>query len=83
MPLHSPEATAGAQLAMIPVLKLLLTPYRGNAQAISALTNELEEVRALLLSTDTTEATLAAFESAAESFLEVVAVAPGEAKSLP
>jgi hypothetical protein len=51
MATHNPEDSAGSQLAMIVALKLLLSQYRGNPEAIAALESELERMRALLLVT--------------------------------
>lgn len=69
---HHLDATAGVQLAMMAALKLLLTPYKGNQQAIAALTSELEEHRALLLSSSASDYKIEAFEAAAGSLLEVL-----------
>lgn len=66
------DATAGAQLAMLPALKLLLTPYRGNAQAIAALESELEQMRAHLLASNASDYKIQSFEETAESLLSVL-----------
>lgn len=73
---HNPEDSAGAQLAMMAAVKLLLTPYRGNAEAIAALESELEQMRALLLGSPAEEQKLTAFEVAAESLIETVRPKP-------
>lgn len=72
MATHNPEDSAGAQLAMIVALKLLLSPYRGNPEVIAALENELERMRSLLLASPSEERKLTAFERTAESLLQVV-----------
>lgn len=72
MATHNPEDSAGAQLAMIVALKLLLSPYRGNPEAIAALESELERMRALLLASPAEERKLQAFDETAESLLQVV-----------
>jgi hypothetical protein len=69
---HNPEDSAGAQLAMIVTLKLLLSPYRGNPEAIAALESELERMRASLLASPAEERKLQAFDETAESLLQVV-----------
>lgn len=73
---HNPEDSAGAQLAMLAAVKLLLTPYRGNTEAIAALESELERTRALLLASPAEERKVAAFDEAAESLIEVVRPKP-------
>lgn len=72
MATHNPEDSAGAQLAMIVALKLLLSPYRGNPEAIAALESELERMRASLLASPAEERKLQAFDETAESLLQVV-----------
>lgn len=69
---HNPEDSAGAQLAMMVALKILLYEYRGNAKVIASLESELERMRALLLASPAEERKLAAFDEAAESLIEVV-----------
>jgi uncharacterized protein (DUF1786 family) len=69
---HNPEDSAGAQLAMLVALKLLLTPYRGNQQAIETLRDELERMRAMLLASPAEERKLHAFDEAAESLIQAV-----------
>ena len=73
---HNPEDSAGAQLAMLAALQLLLTPYRGNAAAIAALETELERMRSLLLASPAEDRKLRAFEEAAESLLSVIRPGP-------
>jgi hypothetical protein len=72
MATHNQEDSAGAQLAMIVALKLLLSPYRGNPEAIAALESELERMRASLLASPADERKLQAFDETAESLLQVV-----------
>jgi hypothetical protein len=72
MAAHNPEDSAGAQLAMLVALKLLLTPYRGNAAAIEALEDELERMRADLLATASEERKVYAFDETAEALIAVV-----------
>ena len=73
---HDPEDSAGAQLAMLVALKLLLTPYRGNSAAIGALESELEAMRAVLLGSSAEDRKLQGFEATAESLLEVIKPKP-------
>lgn len=73
---HNPEDSAGAQLAMMVALKLLLSPYRGNEAAVAALESELERMRALLLASPAEERKVVAFDEAAESLIEVVRPKP-------
>ena len=73
---HNPEDSAGAQLAMMVAVKLLLTPHRGNDAAIVSLESELERMRALLLASPAEERKLAAFDETAESLIEVVRPKP-------
>lgn len=69
---HNPEDSAGAQLAMLVAVKLLLSPYRGNVEAVSALEKELEQMRALLLASAAADRKILAFEETAESLLQVI-----------
>jgi len=69
---HDPEDSAGAQLALIAAVKLLLSAYRGNDQALQALTAELESMRANLLATSCTERKLHAFDEAAQGLLQAL-----------
>ena len=73
---HNPDDSAGAQLAMLVVLKLLLQPYRGNLEAIGALEQEFESTRAMLLGSSGTDRKIAAFDTTAESFLSILTAAP-------
>lgn len=73
---HNPEDSAGAQLAMFVALKLLLTPYRGKAEAIKALEDELERVRADILASGSTDRKLDAFNIAAEGLMDVIRPRP-------
>ena len=73
---HNPEDSAGAQLAMMVALKLLLSSYRGNESAIASLESELERMRALLLASPAEERKVSAFDEAAESLLELVRPKP-------
>lgn len=73
---HNPEDSAGAQLAMMVALKLLLSPYRCNEAAIAALESELERMRAMLLASPAEERKVAAFDESAESLIEVVRPKP-------
>jgi len=69
---HNPEDSAGAQLALIVAVKLLLSAYRGNDGAASALSDELERMRADLLASGATDRKLEAFEETATSLLQVL-----------
>ena len=69
---HNPEDSAGAQLAMIVALKLLMTPYRGNAQAIASLEEGLEQMRANMLASHSSEQKLEAFNETAEALMAVI-----------
>ena len=69
---HNPEDSAGAQLAMIVALKLLLSSYRGNPAAATALEQELEQMRALLLASPAEERKIAAFNETAEALLQAL-----------
>lgn len=73
---HNPEDSAGAQLAMMAALKLLLTPYSGNEQARAALEAALETIRASLLASPSEDRKLQAFDEAAESLISVVRPKP-------
>lgn len=68
---HDPEDSAGAQLAMLVALKLLLSAYSGNSEAKNALDNELERMRADLLGTASSERKLLAFNETAEALVKV------------
>ena len=69
---HNPEDSAGAQLAMMVALKLILTNYRGNKLALDVLESELEHVRALLLASSSEDRKVKAFDETAENLLEVL-----------
>lgn len=69
---HNPEDSAGAQLAMLVAVQLLLSSYRGNADAVSALETGLEQMRALLLASAAADRKIFAFEETAESLLQVI-----------
>lgn len=69
---HHLDATAGAQLALVVAVKLLLTPYKGNSAAHAALQEELESMKADLLGSHASDYKIEAFEAMAESLLEVV-----------
>lgn len=73
---HDPEDSAGAQLAMIVALKLLLSSHRGNPTAASALEQELERMRALLLASPAEERKVVAFNETAEALLQALRPAP-------
>jgi len=70
--MHNPEDSAGSQLAMVVALKLLMTPYRGNSQAIAEMELELEHMRALLLASPGSDRKLNAFNETAEALLAVI-----------
>lgn len=67
------DATAGAQLAMMVALKLLLTPYKGNQQAIAALQSELERNRSSLLASAASDYKIHAFDETAETLIAKIA----------
>lgn len=67
------DATSGAQLAMMVALKLLLTPYKGNQQAIDALQTELERVRASMLASSASDYKIHAFDEAVETLIATIA----------
>lgn len=69
---HDPEDSAGAQLAMIVALKLLLSSHRGNPEAAVALEQELERMRALLLASPAEERKVVAFNETAEALMQVL-----------
>lgn len=69
---HNPEDSAGAQLAIIVAVKLLLSAHKGNASATAALTDELERMRSDLLASNSTEQKLHAFDETAEALLDVL-----------
>jgi tripartite-type tricarboxylate transporter receptor subunit TctC len=64
------DHVAGAQIALMAAVQLLLTAYKGNQQATAALATELEERRADLLSSSASDQKIQAFEDMAESLLE-------------
>jgi hypothetical protein len=72
MSTHNPEDSAGAQLAILVAVKLLLSSHKGNSQAIAALESEMERMRADLLASRASDRKLEAFEVAAEALLEAV-----------
>lgn len=80
MAAHNPEDSAGAQLAIMVVVKLLLSSFRGNVAAEAALRSELETMRANLLASPAEERKVAAFDHAAETLLEALT---GEAPHAP
>lgn len=63
------DVVAGTQIAMATALKLVLTSYKAHPDAINALRNELEEMRASLLASSASDRKLEAFEGCAESLL--------------
>lgn len=65
----NPSDVAGAQLALIVAVQLLLSPHRGNAASLAALESELEAMRARLLASPAEERKIAAFEDMAETLL--------------
>lgn len=71
---HNPEDSAGAQLAMIVALKLLLTGYRSNPSALAAMTDELEHVRADILASRSSDQKLNAFNETADALLDVLRI---------
>jgi len=69
---HNPEDSAGAQLAIIVAVKLLLSAHKGNPSATAALTDKLERMRSDLLASNSTEQQLHAFDETAEALLDVL-----------
>jgi len=69
---HNPEDSAGAQLAIIVAVKLLLSAHKGNPSATAALTDKLERMRSDLLASNSTEQKLHAFDETAEALLDVL-----------
>lgn len=69
---HHLDAVAGAQLAYTAVLASLLTPYKGNPQAIASLENDFEASRAGLLGSVSSDYKIAAFDMTAETILELL-----------
>lgn len=69
---HNPEDSAGAQVAIIVAVKLLLSAHKGNPSATAALTDELERMRSDLLASNSTEQKLHAFDETAEALLDVL-----------
>jgi hypothetical protein len=67
---HNPEDSAGAQLAMLVAIKLLLLPYKANTAAINALQTEFESLRASLLASNSEDNKIEAFNETAESMLQ-------------
>lgn len=71
------DILAGCQLAQNTAIKLLLTQFRGNQQALDAIRNQFEHERAnMLADSETSEAKRIAFDETAESLIEAVAGAP-------
>ena len=68
------DATAGAQLAMMVALKLLLTQYKGNQQAIDALQSELELMRTELIYSNASDYKRNAFEEAAGTLIATISL---------
>jgi hypothetical protein len=66
---HNPEDSAGAQLAILVSLQLVLSQYRGNQELLSALESELEHMRGLLLSSSASDRKLLAFDATAEALI--------------
>lgn len=69
---HNPEDSAGAQLALVVAVKLLLTAYRGNPSAAASLGDELERMRANLLATNSSDQKIHAFNETAEALLDTL-----------
>lgn len=66
------EEIAGCQLALIVAIKLLLSSFRGNPQAIAALEDGLERMKADALASRASDRKLEAFDAIAESLIEVL-----------
>ena len=70
---HSLDDSAGAQLALMAAVKLLLAPHRGDLDAIKGLRHELDLTRELLGSVPGTERKMLAFEATSEALMAVLA----------
>jgi hypothetical protein len=70
---HSLEDSAGAQLALLAAVKLLLAPHRGDLDTIIGLRHELDQTRDLLKALPGMEQKLLSFEVTAEALLGVLA----------
>lgn len=70
--MHNPEDSAGAQLAMLVAVKLMLSQHQGNLAVLRALEGELERMRATMLGSSSSDRKLEAFDAAADALLEVV-----------
>lgn len=69
---HNPEDSAGAQLAIIAAVKLLLSAYKGNPALTTAMTEELERMRSDLLASNSSEQKLHALNETADALLDVL-----------
>jgi len=63
------DVVAGAQLAMMPALKLLISAYRGNPAAMAALEEEIERAHGLILSSHASEKKIESFEETAKAIV--------------
>ena len=70
---HTLDDSAGSQLALLAAVKLLLTPHRGDLDAIKGLRHELDMTRDLLASVAGTERKLLSFEATSEALMAVLA----------
>ncbi len=70
---HTLQDSAGAQLALLAAVKLLLAPHRGDLDTIKGLRHELDQTRDLLSGIPGTEQKLLSFEVTAEALMGVLA----------
>lgn len=66
------DAVAGAQLAMLNAVRLLLVPYRGNQKAIAAFQEDLERDKANLLASQSSDFKIRAYEETMETLIEAL-----------
>jgi ATP-dependent Clp protease adapter protein ClpS len=70
--MHVVEQSAGAQLAIITAVKLLLSVHYGNLAVVSALEDEMARARVKLHASRPSERKLQGFDDAAAALLDAV-----------
>ena len=69
---HHLDATAGAQLAMMSAMALLLSPHKGNLATAHYLRDEKNRVHAALLGSSSTDYKIHAFEETMDSLIQAI-----------
>lgn len=73
---HNPEDSAGAQLAIIVAVKLLLSQFKDHPGHAVILEGELERMGASILASGSTDRKLEAFQATAEALMAAIKPAP-------